>query len=423
MRCWVYPEAIATVARDGWGPGLKEEGISTGGPVDLYPASPGQAVVVEPGEGRPQTGVPARLHLTFVDGMRGCAASYIVFHHALQTSGYEPTTAVQRLLCALLGQGRSVVTVFIAISGFCLMLPVARNGLTLTGGARRFFKGRVHRILPPYYIALALSILVIVLLAPAGGRLAFLGSPAMRFSILTHLLLIHNLNLSTFYGINGPLWSVATECQIYLLFPLMVLAWRRFGMAWSLLGVFLLAHLAFHFSGEHIPFNYIFTFALGMAAAVGTVERRADRWLLLACCCSLIGFIFSAQWRVVVSDLCIGVLVATLMTLLSAGKIAWLRELLSLRLLTWVGSFSYSLYLIHALLLDGYQATAFSTHHARTLLQLMVLFFVVTPINFLIAYLFYFVAEKPFLNRKRQIFVETAFVEPLPLQQSSAVNG
>jgi peptidoglycan/LPS O-acetylase OafA/YrhL len=401
---------------------LKDEVISIAGTIDLCPALPGQAAAVELRDERPKLGVPARLHLTFIDGMRGCAASYIVFHHAMEMSRYKPTTAAQRFLGDLLGQGHSVVTIFIAISGFCLMLPVARSGLKLTGGARKFFKGRVHRILPPYYIALALSILVIVLLIPAGERLAFLRAPSMQFSIMMHFLLIHNLNQSTFYGINGPLWSVATECQIYLLFPLMILAWRRFGMVWSLLGIFILAHLAFHISGDRIPFNYIFTFALGMAAAVATVERRAERWLFLVCCCSLIGFILSVRWKVVVSDLCIGVLMATLMAILSVGKIAWLRKLLSLRLLTWIGSFSYSLYLIHALLQDCYLSTGFSAHHTGTSLQLIIMFFVVSPINFLVAYLFYFVAEKPFLNRKRRI-VETAFVEPLPLQQTSVVNA
>lgn len=405
------------------GASLKEEGILTPGTIDLNPALPAQAAAAELREERPKPGAPARLHLTFIDGMRGCAASYIVFDHALEMSGHQPTTAVQRFLSELLGQGHSVVTIFIAISGFCLMLPVARSGLKLAGGARKFFKGRARRILPPYYIALAFSILVVALLVPAGERLAFLRAPAMEFSIAMHLLLIHNLNLATFYGINGPLWSVATECQIYLLFPLMIMAWRRFGMARSLLGIFILAHLAFHLSGDRIPFNYIFTFALGMAAAMGTVERRAEWWLFLACGCSLIGFILSVRWRVVVSDLCIGVLIATLMAILSMGKIAWLRKLLSLRLLTWIGSFSYSLYLIHALLQDCYLSTDFSAHHSGTSLQLIVMFFVVSPINFLVAYLFYFAAEKPFLNRKRQVIVETALAEPSTLQQISVGNG
>jgi peptidoglycan/LPS O-acetylase OafA/YrhL len=379
-------------------------------------------VVQEPRAESQKLLMPAKLHLTFIDGMRGCAASYIVFSHAFEMSGYRSTNVVQRLLIKLLGQGHSVVTIFIALSGFCLMLPVARNGMKVAGGARKFFKSRAHRILPPYYIALALSILVVVLLIPGGERLAFLQAPATRFSVMMHFMLIQNLNLSSFYGINGPLWSVATECQIYLLFPLMIMAWRRFGMAVSLLGVFVLAHAAFHVSADHIPFNYVFTFALGMSAAIASVERHSERWLLLVCCASLVGFILSARWRLVVSDLCVGVCVATLMTLLSAGKIAWLRKLLSLRLLTWVGSFSYSLYLIHALLQDWYLSTAFAARHAGQSLQLIVMFFAVSPMNFLVAYLFYRVAEKPFLNGNRRS-VEVPFVESLPLQPNSVVNA
>ncbi len=178
----------------------------------LVSGSPELTVAEEARDESPKAVAPVQLHLTFIDGMRGCAASYIVFSHAWEMSGYRPTGGAQRILAQMLGQGHSVVTIFIAISGFCLMLPVARSGMKLVGGARRFFKGRVHRILPPYYIALALSILVVVLLIPAGGRAGYLHSPATQFSIVMHLLLIHNLNLSTYYGINGPLWSVATEC-------------------------------------------------------------------------------------------------------------------------------------------------------------------------------------------------------------------
>lgn len=382
----------------------------------------GRAQAEEARDESPRVVAPVKLHLTFIDGMRGCAASYIVFSHAWEMSGYRPTGVVERFLAQLLGQGHSVVTIFIAISGFCLMLPVARSGMKLAGGARRFFKGRVHRILPPYYITLVLSILVVVLLIPGGGRLAYLHAPATQFSIMMHLLLIQNLNLSTYYGINGPLWSVATECQIYLLFPLMIMAWRRFGMVASLLGIFVLAHLAFHATGDRIAFNYIFTFALGIAAAIASVERRSARWLLLVCCCSLIGFVLSVRWKVVVSDLCVGVFVATVMTMLSAGRIAWLRKLLSLRLLTWVGMFSYSLYLVHALLQDWYLSTAFSARHTGQPLQVLVMFFVVSPVNFLVAYLFYFVGEKPFLNRKRRS-VEAAYVGPESMQGGSAVEA
>ncbi len=202
----------------------------------------------------------------------------------------------------------------------------------------------------------------------------------------------------------------------------MILAWRRFGMVASLVGIFVLAHLAFHASGDRIPFNYIFTFALGIAAAIFSVERRPARWMLLVCCCSFVGFVLSVRWRVVVSDLCVGVFVATLMTLLSVGRIAWLRKLLSLRLLTWVGSFSYSLYLIHALLQDWYLSTAFSARHTGQLLQLAVMVLAVSPVNYLVAYLFYFVAEKPFLNRHRRT-VEVPVIEAVAQQRNAVVNA
>ena len=50
--------------------------------------------------------------------------------------------------------------------------------------------------------------------------------------IVSHLLLIHNFNPDWHSKIDYPMWSVATEWQIYFLFPLVLLpVWKRFGAA------------------------------------------------------------------------------------------------------------------------------------------------------------------------------------------------
>src|SRR5436853_35532 len=60
--------------------------------------------------------------------------------------------------------GHFGVVVFIVLSGFCLMLPVVRGDGTLRGGIAAFFKRRTLRIVPPYYVAIGLSLLLIVTL-------------------------------------------------------------------------------------------------------------------------------------------------------------------------------------------------------------------------------------------------------------------
>src|SRR5215203_1884331 len=115
-------------------------------------------------------GAPPPPRLAFLDGLRGLAASYVVLHHAallVPPSGLTGPATVARFL---LRHGHYAVAVFIVLSGYCLMLPVARDPLgRLPGGTLAFFGRRARRILPPYYAALVLC-WALIALVPELGR-------------------------------------------------------------------------------------------------------------------------------------------------------------------------------------------------------------------------------------------------------------
>ncbi|MHA4875672.1 acyltransferase family protein, partial [Enterococcus faecium] len=58
--------------------------------------------------------------------------------------------------------GHFAVGLFLVISGFCLMQPVSKRRAF---NIQRYFKRRAGRILPPYFAALVMS-LVLIALAP-----------------------------------------------------------------------------------------------------------------------------------------------------------------------------------------------------------------------------------------------------------------
>src|SRR4051812_41118914 len=67
-----------------------------------------------------------------------------------------------RVLRRAFGFGHEAVAIFIVLSGYCLMLPVARRGESqLKGGFGSYLGRRAFRILPPYFAALGLSLLLI----------------------------------------------------------------------------------------------------------------------------------------------------------------------------------------------------------------------------------------------------------------------
>src|SRR5207248_1852670 len=108
-------------------------------------------------------------------------------------------------------------------SGFCLQTSLFNGGNGEVTDFKRFFKRRALRILPPYYACLAVSILIALYITPLGKGLPFSQYIPLTPQVLTsHVFMYHNFSPDWMYKINGVLWSIAIESQLYLLFPLLV---------------------------------------------------------------------------------------------------------------------------------------------------------------------------------------------------------
>src|SRR5919112_1350677 len=104
-------------------------------------------------EAAPERRVPG------LDGVRGLAALFVVLHHCFLMSfaGFPRNTGPFWLGWLL--YGHFAVVVFITLSGFSLAISPARRGWHL-GGKAVFAKRRAWRILPPYWAALAFSLVI-----------------------------------------------------------------------------------------------------------------------------------------------------------------------------------------------------------------------------------------------------------------------
>jgi peptidoglycan/LPS O-acetylase OafA/YrhL len=162
------------------------------------------------------------------------------------------------------------------------MLPLARSvDGTLQGGFLAYIGRRAKRILPPYYAALILTLIVIPSLPGLKDHSATLWgkssiSEYTLGAIVSHFLVVHNLAGNWALKINAPFWSVATEWQIYFCFPWMLLpVWRRYGCGVLLLVAFGTGlALSYGFPGfaPACPW-YLGLFASGMVAAIGNFWR------------------------------------------------------------------------------------------------------------------------------------------------------
>lgn len=351
--------------------------------------------------GKFETGVaaPAVPHLQFLDGLRGIAALYVVLHHSYNLSFIGVADPASLFF---LGWGHAAVTIFIAISGYCLALPVVRSNFRLKGGALHFYQKRARRILPPYYAALAMGIALFFLVyAPSGHRISSLFSPPTETAIITHLLLVHNWSPNLAYAFNGPLWSVAMEMQIYLLFPAMVVLWRRSGSVWMLASSFVLAHAVYLMTGHQGPANYLFIFALGAWAAELSLKNGNVLALKVAFYTSTVLFLLFPNVHIMYNDLIVGVGISSLMVLCARTSF-WPRSILSLRFFTWLGGFSYSIYLIHDVLQHLFFSTALRPPWLHQGTPMLLAFsFAITPVILGLSYLFHLAIERPFMTIHR----------------------
>ncbi|OYW70121.1 MAG: hypothetical protein B7Z21_00060, partial [Verrucomicrobiales bacterium 32-60-5] len=239
-------------------------------------------------------------HIASLDGMRAVAILIVFLSHA----------GLSHVVPGLFG-----VTVFFFLSGY-LITTLLRMECEKHGGAnlRQFFLRRTLRILPPFYLILAVIALLTFLSVLPGG---------FHSQALTAQALFAANYWEIAGGVQPPgteiLWSLAVEEHFYLLFPFLYLAMRRFMpdrrhqfallltlcaavLAWRMLLVHQFSAIDLHSGSAHHPRTchstdtrldgLLFGCALavwGNPALDATLIRRSHwLWLLLPSCLALL---------------------------------------------------------------------------------------------------------------------------------------
>jgi peptidoglycan/LPS O-acetylase OafA/YrhL len=369
------------------------------------------------------------MHLPFLDGIRALMALWVAFGHGFQDlvhvanshNGNSSFCPQQFFVQAF--YAHFAVDVFIVLSGFCLMLPVARHGdYSLSGGWRGFYFRRARRILPPYYAALALALCL-------SGVRWWITNPGWESkviehvdfpadNILAHLFLIQNMWDPWARAVDGPTWSVATEFQIYLLFPILFLPlWRKMKpivvvTITSIIGLSFLA-LTWNFpkSGWTSCSWFLGLFAMGMFAADWYVrdsnktfgpKMKGVALILLSIVLAALIFLKWSGELMFKLDFLVGAASALLIAYFASSKQREGRST-GLSVLEWkplvtLGTFSYSFYLIHAPIL--YVPVTFLLRaHADAAVGAITLLLTIVAIIFT-ARLFYKYIELPSMAKR-----------------------
>jgi peptidoglycan/LPS O-acetylase OafA/YrhL len=374
-------------------------------------------------EARSVARAPEMKRLAYVDGVRALAALYVVLTHAvlIVAPAHRGGLRSEPARPSWLPPPHFAVAIFIVVSGFCLTLPVVRADGRLKGGVRHFYFKRARRILPPYYAALALTlVLVWTILGQKTGNLWDPSIPVSIAGYVGNALLIQDF--VGFWQVSVPFWSIAVECQIYLLFPLLLLCWRRLGAlgtVFAAVGLSYVAMIATAFAGSVGPFyfpgltlHFVGLFVLGMTAAWLAASERSPwinfrnriPWSLLmvvfglcAAALSMSGGDIDALAAFI--ELPIGLFAASLLVAASrperSGRV---RRILGARPLVFVGMFSFSVYLIHAPLLQAEWQYGLRPLHQGSRLSVALLISIGVPLMLAAAYGFFHLFERRFMH-------------------------
>jgi peptidoglycan/LPS O-acetylase OafA/YrhL len=350
-----------------------------------------------------------------LDGIRALAVLLVLASH---TDGFHLT-----------GQGSIGVWLFFVLSGFLLALPFANNPVKANSfvGILEFAFRRLKRILPMYFIALVLFYFL------------YPGFITDFKELAKHFL---------FINANGHFWSTQQEMVFYLFMPaLLYLSYLIskivvkgnkviIGCLLLILALILNKYLTisvFYLLGNYKeqPF-YIAIFLTGMALAYFYSHFKSSEYLenkkikyslnTLAVSILIIFFISAKYYKDKIGlianvdylgweyPLAFAFLSGMLILSITLNRDGLLNKIFSSRVLRSIGVVSYSMYLIHYLLLH---------YLSEYILNNNILFFVLTFLTYLVSSVTYYYIERPFIKLKVTFRKETNLIN---VQQDQIVH-
>jgi peptidoglycan/LPS O-acetylase OafA/YrhL len=151
--------------------------------------------------------------LARVESVRALAALAVLVGHLWVTAHpLEASWIYGNFWRRMVYGGTLGVWVFFALTGYLLFWPFVRRDFGAGGriDLRAYARNRALRILPLYWFAIVLLLLIAV--------------PHPTWTLWwRHLLLVQDFWRNSLAKVDGPLWSISVELQFYALLPL--LAW------------------------------------------------------------------------------------------------------------------------------------------------------------------------------------------------------
>lgn len=292
-----------------------------------------------------------------IDALKGLACVMIIWHHL---AFYGPMSDVVYPLVPgltdwLYDYGRMAVQVFLVVGGFLAAGSLAPQGVATFGPPGRLILRRYCRLVRPYLVALAVSVLVAALVRP------WFEHPSVPAAPTLAQLIAHGLLLQDVLGqeaLSAGVWYVAIDLQLFAMSVLVFGMARRLQRRWPGTPVRIGVWLVLLFAASSLLFFnrqagldmtglYFFgAYALGMLAhwaSAASHKAKGGRWLLAIALLGSVALALDFRGRLVVALAVAFGLVWLQQSLSTSRPKRWLQP----HWLTQLGKASYSIFLIH----------------------------------------------------------------------------
>lgn len=356
----------------------------------------------------------AKKHIKELDSLRGLAALIVVAdHYKVLYSNFIEN--IKHTIFALFIDGSAAVSIFFVLSGFVLSIGFFKGQKI---NFKIFIIKRFFRLYIPYIFSFFFAVILYLLLSKNGipelGKW-FNGAwttPLSYSNVMDHIIFIKSFN----NGIYNPVyWSLVMEMRISIIFLILIYTFQKFSSFFNLvlwggiIAIMLIINKKLNLSEDYlVTFAFLPNFILGILLvkhhrAINNIYLKQNlfiKFVLILISLILLRYsggilkLFSIYSTVTYYTLT-GIGASILIILAMNNKI--IKSFLLLKPIYFIGKISYSIYLVHAIVLYSFIYVYYG-HINNYLIALLSFIFTI-----FISYIFYVYIEVKSIELGRKV--------------------
>lgn len=305
-----------------------------------------------------------------LDGLRGIAVILVISFHYLNNQLVDATGFTGKLIGKVTSIGWVGVDLFFILSGFLIGTILIQNKHSKNYFST-FYIRRIVRIVPNYFL-LILIFLTLTAVPYFSDNYFLTGNNVIP--IWSYLMMVHNLFMAHLNNLGNiamsVTWSIGIEEQFYIIFPFIVYFLKEKWLPW-ILGCAIILAVIFRMQYNNWIPPYVLLHcrmdAISLGAIIAYLNNKYDlavwvnryfKWVIgiltfdiFICAYKYYQFQDLGNMRNTYFGIFFSICLIFALTYKKTIYAAFLRN----KILMWIGSISYSLYLFHYMLLGLFQ--------------------------------------------------------------------